>query len=179
MSKLYEINQQIAELADRCEWDGEQFIDLETGEIMTEEQYTDLFAELQMSKQEILEWMAKQTISDRAEAESIKAEIARLTDRMNKFKKRAERLESIIIRECDGKKTNLGVADVTFRKSEATEVSEDMKPQIIEWLEKNGHDDCLNYKAPEIRKTELKTLIKSGVTVPGCKVVDRLNGKLK
>lgn len=179
MSKLYEIAQEIERIQERVEWDGEQYVDLDTGEIMSEEDLQALFQSLNMDKKEILTWMAKCVINDRAEADALKAEEKRLKARREAKEKRVERFLAILDRECAGEKTNLGVATMSYRKSEAVVFDEKDVPDITKWLETHGHEDCLNYKVPEIRKTELKALIKGGVHVPLAMVEERLNGKLK
>ena len=179
MSKLYEINQEVARIQERVEWDGEQYVDLDTGEIMTEEELEELFQSLDMDKHEILVWMAKCIINDRSEADAIKAEEKRLAERRKAKEKRIERFMAIIDRECAGKKTDLEIATFSYRKSEAVVWDDKDAPDIICWLEEHGHDDCLKYQEPEIRKDPLKQLINSGVHVPLAMVEKRNKGNLK
>lgn len=177
--RLYEINAEFARLQERVEWDGERYIDLDTGEIMTDEELDRLFEELGMAKDEILRWLAKSVINDRAEAEAIKAEEKRLKERRERFEKRAERFEDIIRRECGGVTTDLGVATMAYRKSQAVEFKDEDIPDILAWLEEHDHTEAIKYIEPEVRKTELKKIIKSGEKVPYAAIVDRVNGKLK
>ena len=181
MGKLYEINSEIQRLQDRCEYSNEvdAYVDLDTGEIMTDEELEKLFQELNMDKREIMEWMAKGVLNDRAEAEAIKAEEKRLADRRKRFERRADWFEQILIREAGGVKRELGVASVSFRKSKAVVFEEKDVPDIICWLEEHGYDDCLKYIQPEVRKMEVRTLIEGGVDVPFCKIEERVNGTLK
>lgn len=181
MASLYAINAEIERIQDSVIWNSDMdgFVDLDTGEIMTEEEYKALFDDLQMERQERLEWMAKCVLNDRSDAAALKTEEERIKKRREAKEHRAELFERLLDRECAGKKTELGVATMSYRKSEAVVFDKKDVPDITKWLEENGHDDCLNYKAPEIRKTELKALIKSGVHVPLAIVEERLNGKLK
>lgn len=177
MSKLYEIAQEIERIQERVEWDGEQYVDLDTGEIMSEEDLQALFQSLNMDKKEILTWMAKCVINDRAEADALTAEEKRLKARREAKEKRVERFLAILDRECAGEKTDLGVATVSYRASHPLEVEDDKA--LISWLESNGYDECVKYADPEIRKADVTKLIKSGVKVPGAKIGDKVNMSLK
>ena len=181
MSKLYEINMELDELMDMCEWDPDRkaYIDTATGEILQEDEYEMRLHSLGYQKQQILEWMARKVLNLRMEAAGRKVEVKRLQTEAQKREKLADRLEEIIARECAGEKTDLGVATMAYRKSEAVVWDEKDAPDIICWLQEHDHDDCLKYAEPEIRKTELKALIKGGVHVPLAMVEQRNNGKLK
>ncbi|WP_068540660.1 siphovirus Gp157 family protein [Olegusella massiliensis] len=74
--KLYEINQQIAELIDRID------IDCETGEIgeSTDEVLKELDA-LEMERTDILTYLAKLVLNTRSDVAALKAEEARLKER--------------------------------------------------------------------------------------------------
>ena len=50
--------------------------------------------------------------------------------------------------------------------------------EIIKWLEKNM-DECLIYKNPEINKTAVKQIIKSGETIPGIIIDKNVNLQIK
>ena len=178
---LYEINGEIARLQERVEWndDANGFIDLDTGEILSEEELNKLFDDLQMDKRERLEWMAKAVINDRGQANSIDAEIKRLQAMKKRFERRAERFEEIIVRECNGEKTQLGVATVSFRKSTAVEYDPEKIVSIAQWLEECGYSRCVRKKDPELDKNAIKSLSKTGVYIPNVNIVERVNGSLK
>lgn len=178
---LYEINGEMQRLQDRVEWndDANAFIDLDTGEILSEEELNALFDDLQMDKQERLEYMAKCVINDRGQSASIDAEIKRLQAMKKRFDHRAERFEEIIIRECHGEKTNLGIASVSFRKSTAVEYAPENLESIIGFLEGCGYEKCIRRKTPELDKNAVKSLVKTGVFIPGIEIVERVNGSLK
>ena len=179
MGKLYEINEKLSALF--CfEWDEDHqaWIYPDTGEFLTDEEFHKRADQLGMDKQRILEWMAKEILNGRSEAEALKAEVQRLTARKKSIESRCERLLTILDRECGGR-TDLGVATMSYRKSSAVVWDDSNSADIICWLEEHGHDDCLKYSDPEIRKMELKKLMASGVSVPFAEIEERINGSLK
>jgi hypothetical protein len=180
MGKLYEINQELTDLF-AFEWSDEHsaWIYPDTGEFLTDEEFEARAEKLGMDKQRILEWMAKEILNGRSEAEALKAEVQRLSARKKSIEARCERLLAILDRECGGRKTDLGVATMSYRKSSAVVWDDSNSADIICWLEEHGHDDCLKYSDPEIRKMELKKLMASGVSVPFAEIEERMNGSLK
>lgn len=179
MGKLYEINGELERLNSSMEWnpDMEAWVDVDTGEIVSNEEYEARVAALGLQKKEIMEWMGKSILNDRAEVEMLKAEIGRLRDKVQRHERREERFLWLLDRECAGKKTDLGVCTVNYRVSHPL-VCDD-EGALIRWLEKNGHDECLKYADPELRKSDVAKLIKSGVDVPGTRIGDKVNVSLK
>lgn len=179
MSKLYEINAEIARLTNMVEYNAEVggFVDLDTGEIMSEEELDGLFSGLEMEKKDILIWLAKETLNLRAEADALKAEEKRLKERRERFERKADRFEAIIDRECAGETTELDVATMRYRKTKAVVISD--PAAAIKWLQENGHEECLKIADPEVRKTESKKLMDSGVEIPGMEIEQRLSHTLK
>lgn len=169
--KLYEINQQIEELITAA-------VDPETGEILmdTEILDTQLFA-LEMERDSILQYLAKLTLNVRAEAAALKAEENRLKARRASLEKTEDRLMAVLNRECAGKKKDLGVATVSYRKTSHLDVSDTAK--AVRWLKRHKYTDCFRVPAPEVAKAEVKKLINAGTKVPGCTVVEDLSCSLK
>lgn len=180
MSKLYEINQQLDELF-AFEWSDEfqAFVYPDTGEFYDEEAFQQRMADLQMVKDEILQWMAKKVLNDRSDVDALKQEEKRLADRRKSIERRVDRFLAILDRECGGEKKDLGVATVSYRTSHPLEIIEGNEEDIIAWLEENNHYECLDYIDPKLRKTEITKLIKAGENVPFCKVGDKKNMSLK
>ena len=180
MGKLYEINQELSALFS-FEWDEDHqaWIYPDTGEFLTDEEFEARAEKLGMDKQRILEWMAKEILNGRSEAEALKAEVQRLTARKKSIEARNERLLAILDRECCGKKTDLGVATMSYRKSSPVVWDEAKTPELVSWLMEHDYDECLKYSDPEIRKMELKKLMASGVNVPFAEIEERMNGSLK
>lgn len=170
--KLYEINFAIAQLIDQLD------IDYETGEIG--ENYDAVMQQihaLDMERQSILEYLAKIVLNTRAEAAMLKAEEQRLKDRRDALTRKEDRLMKILDRECAGQKTPLGVATFSYRKTSHVEVTDSEK--AVRWLKRRKYLDCFRVPAPEVAKAEVKKLINSGVSVPGCAVVEDYSTSLK
>ena len=83
----------------------------------------------------------------------------------------------ILSRECCGKKTDLGVATISYRKISHVDVSDAAK--AIRWLKRNKHLNCFRVPEPEVAKTEVKKLINAGTKVPGCAVVEDYSCSLR
>ncbi len=175
--KLYEVDMAIQEVLMKLE----DVIDPDTGEILSspdaaDEVLSELEA-LQMEKTRILEYLAKVTLNTRAEAAAIKAEEDRLKKRRQSLEHKEERLMGIIDRECEGEKTDLGIAVVSYRKSEKLDVTD--PKAAIAWLQANGHDDCIKIADPEVRKDDVKKMVKAGTDVPGTVLVAKNNCSLR
>ena len=170
--KLYEVNSAIEEVI-------EEFVDLETGEILGDTQEMQYrLGMLEMEKDRILEYLAKLVFNYRADIAAIKGEAARLSDRKKKLEAREERLLAIIDRECAGERKDLGIAEVGYRKSTATVVDDIEK--AINWLEAHGYDDCLKYAQPTVVKSKAKELLgRQGIEIPGLHLEERNNMSLK
>ncbi len=169
--KLYEINSAIEEILS-------QLVDPETGEIVddSDELMYQLDA-LEMDRTELLQYLAKEELNLRSEQEQLKAEEQRLKERRERLAKQEARLMAVLERECGGQKTDLGVATVSYRKSESVNVSD--YSAAMHWLLAHDRDDCLRYKDPEINKADIKKLIKSGTDVPGIELVKGMSCSLK
>lgn len=172
--KLYEVNQRIADLCEQLEIG----CDPETGEVLdnTENVYAELLS-LEERRQDILEWLAKLVLNTRADCAALKAEEKRLKDRRIALERKESRLMQILDRECGGKKTDLGVATVNYRKTSSVDVTDSQA--AAEWLKAHGHPECYRTPAPEIAKTEVKKLINAGTKVPGCSLNEGVSCSLK
>lgn len=162
--KLYEINAAIMAVTDRIAWDEE------TGEILCnlDEIYAEL-DKLEMQRADKLAGIAKVVLNTRAEAEALKAEEDRLKARRQRLQCKEERLLKILDEQCCGQKTDLGVATLSYRKTEKLDVLDAEK--AIKWLKRKKLTDCFRIPAPEVAKAEVKKLIKSGQKIPGCVIV--------
>lgn len=170
--KLYEINAAIAELTDLLDFDPE------TGEIG--ENFDIVMAQidaLNMERQSVLEWIAKVVLNTRAEAAMLKTEEQRLKARRDALARKEDRLMQILDCECAGQKTPLGIATFSYRKTSHVEVTDSEK--AVRWLKRRKYLDYFHVPAPEIAKNEVKKLINSGVSVPGCAVVEDYSTSLK
>ena len=170
--KLYEVDQAIQSLLSQLEPDPE------TGEIPMEADVilTELNG-LQMERSRILEYLAKLVLNTRAEASSLKNEEARLRERRRSLERKDERLMTILDRECGGTKTDCGVATVSYRRTEKVDVAD--STAAVQWLRENSHTDCYRIPEPEVNKTEVKKLLKSGTAVPGTTLVQDVSCSLR
>ena len=175
--KLYEVDMAIQEVLAKLD----DVIDSETGEILSSPDAADeVLAELealQMEKARILEYLAKVTLNIRSEAAAVKAEEERLKKRRQALEHKEERLMGIIDRECEGEKTDLGIAVVSYRKSEKLDVTD--PKTTIAWLKENGHEECIKIVDPEVRKDEVKKMVKAGTEVPGTILIAKNNCSLR
>ena len=172
--KLYEINQQIEELMALFD------VDEETGEVaenLDNEEIMARLADLNMERQAVLEYLAKMVLNLRSEAAAVKAEEQRLRSRRIALERKEDRIMKILDRECNGQKTSLGVATVSYRKTSRVDVFD--AAAAIQWLEENEHLECLRISAPEIAKTETKKLLNSGVNVPGVEILEDMSCSLR
>ena len=71
----------------------------------------------------------------------------------------------------DGEKFQTPRCTVSYRRSTAVQLDE--QEELVRGLECNGYDHCVSYKAPEVSKSEVGKLIKSGIPVPYASLVER------
>ncbi len=168
---LYEIDSGIMDILALLEPDPETGLMPDNWEELTEK-----LDELGMQRQQKLENVARYVLNIRADISSLKAEEGRLEKRRKVLENKQDSLMRYLDVACAGKKTNLGIATLSYRKSEKVEVLNER--EAILFLEKEHHS-CLKFAEPEISKSEVKTLIKSGVEVPGVAIVAGQSCSLK
>ena len=170
--KLYEVNFAIEQLIAQLDPNPE------TGEVRADiEEVVDQLAALQMERNSILEYLAKLVIDIRSDVTALKAEEKRLKERREKLTAKEERIMSILDRECNGQKTDCGIATVSYRKTSRVEISDAVA--AIQYLMKYDHTDCVRMKDPEISKSGVKKLIQAGTEIPGCAVVEDYSCSLR
>lgn len=162
MRKLYEIEQDIANL---IEIDADRFVDGTTGEIISKEN----FDALQMEWSAKVEGIALGYKNESAEAEAIKAEIEKLTERMNRHKKKAEGYKNFLAMVLNGKKFETAKALVKPTKS-----------KVCEW---DGSFEGLGKYAipqePKFDKAQARKDLLAGVNVPHCTLVEKTSVSIK
>ena len=115
----------------------------------------------------------------RYEAAMIDAEIKKLGRRLAAKKKSAERLSNYLSTSMlDAWIGNLETARVkiTFRKSEKVMI--DDEDLFVQWAQEYN-PDLLTYKTPEPNKTVIKSILKSGQAIEGCRMENCLNMQVK
>ncbi len=169
---LYEINEEILRLTDQIA------VDAETGEVRCDMESVIAGIEaLQMERHAILEYLAKLVLNLRSEAAAVKAEEVRLRDRRSRLEKKEAHIMRILDRECDGEKTDLGVATFNYRKTARVNVSD--AEEAVSWLRSHDYSDCFRIPTPEVAKTEVKKLLAAGTEIPGCTLVEDRSYSLK
>lgn len=172
--KLYEINEAIETLL------ASLMVDEETGEAPADiDEVCGQLDTLSLERTKVLEYLAKTVLNLRSDADAIGAEIERLKGRKDRMEKRCESIMKVLDRECAGQKTDLGVATVSYRSSKVTEVTDEKG--AIDYLLHENYKDAVKITEPKysIDKAAVKKLIESGIAVPGCAVVPKLNCSLK
>lgn len=162
MASLYEIDSKILE----C-------VDPETGEILDFEK----LEALQMERLEKIEKVAlwyKDLIGD---AEKIKAEKTALAEREAAARKKAESIKEWLMGALNGDKLTTPKVAMSFRRSEAVEIKDDMA--FVSWAQRAKRDDLLSYKDPAPNKTAIKAALKLGQQIDGASVVEKYNIQIK
>lgn len=152
--KLYEIDQAIL----NC-------IDLETGEIIDTEQLDKLTMERDAKLENVACWIKEL----KAEAEALKAEKMAFAKRQQVAENKMESLKKYLAYALDGKAFKTTRASVTFRKSQAVEVTDIY----------NLDENYLRYKEPEADKAAIKEALKAGKTVAGATLVENTSVIIK
>lgn len=159
--KLYEI-----------EWAIMACIDPETGEIVDAEKLD----ALRMDRYEKIENVALWVKNLEAEAEAYKAEKEAFATRERVTRNKAESLKKWLAYALQGQKFTSTKAAVSFRTSEAVEITD---PEFFRMWASKENNDLLNYKLPEPNKTAIKEAIRNGQLVPGVQLVKRQNIQIK
>lgn len=108
----------------------------------------------------------------KAEAEDIDEEMKKLRARRDSRNKRIERLKNYLMENMEAvgiTKIDMPKAKITIRKN-APSIKFDNEISFITMLQNKGRDDLLKYSMPEIRKSEIKKLIKSGEKFDGARL---------
>ena len=157
MRKLYEIE---ADLANLIELDADRFCDGETGEIVSRE----AFDALQMEWSKKIEGVCLGYKNEKAEADAIKAEIDKLTERKKRHEKRAEGYKNFLQNVLAGQKFETSKAAVSYRTTKDVVNVTNMALLPKEYL---------RFGDPEPNKIAIKEAIKSGKKVDGAELVDK------
>ena len=155
MATLYEIDQAIME----C-------LDMETGEIIDAERLDALEMERSSKIEGVACWIKNLT----ADAMAYKAEKEAFAEREKAALKKAEGLKNWLAYALDGQKFSTWRCAVSFRRSEAVEITdESIVPKTMQTKK-------VTYT---INKTAIKEAIKAGKKVRGCQLVERQNVQIK
>lgn len=147
-------------------------VDPETGEI-TDETFEAL-GELEMQRDELALEIATYLKGEAAEAKMVREQAQILMERARRHEKRADGLKRYVMGNLPtGTKLSNSTTQITWRKSEATEIlEEDKLPPVTEapnlWRVK---------QTPDLR--EIGARLKLGEEIPGARLVARHNMQIK
>lgn len=158
--KLYEIDNRIEELLSTLEPNPE------TGEVSDMESVVAELERLDGERLEKLTNCAKAYFEAKAAAAQVKAEKLRLSDKQVTLERRAERILNFLAFVADGKKTDCGVATLSFPKARPSLVQTDAAA-AADWLENNGYPDLFTPQAPKLSANDVKELLVNGADIPG------------
>ena len=153
---LYEIEDAILE----C-------VDTETGDILDVEKLEALEMERDKKISNIACWVKEL----RSDAAAIKVEKDALDKRMKAKDNLADRLSSYLENFLNGAKFEDSRCAISYRKSESTEIAEDLDLNTLP-------DDCKKITVTA-NKTAIKAALKSGMVIDGCALVVKNNIQIK
>lgn len=139
--------------------------DAETGELFD----GDMFAALQMERDEKIENACLLIKNLRAEAAALQAEKLAFAARQKAVENKAESLQRYITDFLGGSPFKTAKVAVSFRKSEALQIAENAVIPA----------EFLKPKAPDVDRVGLKQAIKDGLLLDGVEIVTRQNLQLK
>lgn len=155
MASLYEIDQAIL----AC-------VDLETGEIIDQDQLDNLM----MERSEKIESVALWVKNLESDAVAYKAEKEAFAQREKQASEKAKRLKEWLARVCEGEKFSTAKCAISFRRSESVEIADGA----------NIPDEYIRVKTTiEPDKTAIKAALKDGVEIDGCQIATKLNTNIK
>lgn len=143
----------------------DEFVDPDTGELTDPEAFAARYAELSISREEIIEntlLMYKNCIADAA---AIAEEIKVLKERKDAIERKAERFKTDAADALGGEKFQTAKVAVAWRPSTAVEVDESLCPK--KYMRKKV------VIAPD--KLSITAALKAGAKIKGCKLVERMN----
>ena len=156
----------IAEALERCvKLASGNYVDTETGEVIDTEAIESLEMERDAKIRNIACWIRNLDAEEKALAEQEKI----YRDRKNATHNKKEDLKAYLASFLAGKKWKNEEVNISWRKSEAVEVT-DMKKLSSYYL---------RYREPEVNKTLLKADLKAGVKLEGAVLTEKNNIQIK
>lgn len=159
--KLFEINEAI----ERCVLDGDNVVDTETGEVLDVEALNSL----KMAFAEKAENIAMFIRNLDAEAAALKEQKNIFAARQKAAENKRDALKEYLAMCLQGKPFKTDRVKVTFRKSEAVKVTDQVSIP----------DRYFYFADVKVDKTEIKKALKAGENVPGCVLEEKQNIQVK
>lgn len=142
-------------------------VDQETGDILDLEKLEALEIEHDAKISNLACWVKDL----RSEAAAIKAEKDALDKRMKAKDNLADRISNYLENYLNGAKFEDSRCAISYRKSESTEIAEDLDLNTLP-------DDCKKITVTA-NKTAIKAALKNGVMIDGCTLVTKNNIQIK
>lgn len=165
---LYDIKQEILNCV-RIPDEEDLMVNTETGEVFD----TEAFDKLQMDFEEKCLELGRWVKNLDAEREAIYKERKKLEGREKAISRKMDSIRNYLSFLLDGKTVYDANTVLKFSKSTKTEVD------LNELMRFDDCDSYLTYAEPKPNLAEIKSAIKSGKTIPGCKLVENLNLQIK
>lgn len=144
-------------------------VDVETGELLN----FDAMEALQVERDVKIENGLLYYKNLAAEAEAIKTEITKLSERRQAAERKAESLFGYLEAALHGDAFKTPRAEVKYRKSTSVEVADDVS--LLSWALSTDRRDLLIEKAPTISKKAIGDAIKAGDAIPYAEIVEHNN----
>ena len=159
---LYEIDKRIEDAMERA-------VDPETGEIISDEAMAEL-EQLDMDREEKIENTAMYYKNLMSDADQLKAEAKKLTDRANAAQRKADSLKRYLSFSLDGQSFKRGTVAISYRKGISVQI-DDVQELPAEYL---------RFKDPEPDKTAIRLALKADPdSVPGAFLIETQNIQIK
>ena len=164
---LYEIDKAIEAALLDC-------VDMETGEIVSDFSAVEA---LQMEREAKIENLALYVKNLTTEAAGIREEEKALAERRKAKEAKAERLKNYLASVLDGATFETTKCKCSFRKSQAVNITD--SSALLWYLQSMSLEKCYKHKEPDIVKSEVAKLLKSGTEIPGAELEERNNMTIK
>lgn len=173
MAGLFNISNEFEELFesydDLAEWADDNGISLENAETAWFDTLDGIEQEFEVKAENLALYIKELNFK----AIALKQEEKSLSERRKSIEHRVESIKSYLsdcMNQVHRKKIDGVKASISVRNNAPSLKIQD-ENALISMLERNGRDDLLRFKAPELNKTEIKNLLKSGVQLDGCSLV--------
>jgi len=165
--KLLEVPKAIEDAIDN-------FVDPETGEILSEEETLKLCEELEAEKIQKVEWLSKMVINLGAEIDALSNHKRDIDKRLKSAKAKEERLKKFIgmVLEYEKYKSEDGQVSISYRKNSNT-TKIDLIDAIPDEYFKTPHVES------NLNKTAIKDALMNGMAVPGAHLEDTVSVIIK
>lgn len=109
--------------------------------------------------------------------DELKETTQRLQARLNTLRRKEAWLVSNLTKSLAGENFETARCSLRFKRN-AQKVQIDDREELMRWAEINA-PDIIKYKQPDLSKNDIKTIIKDGRDVPGCRLVQDIRLEVK